>query len=347
MSTTLTPAPPGPPVDPLEALIKEARRRARRRRALYGVSALCAAAAAVAGFYGFDDGGGHAQARGAERTASHQQARLGRTSRAVKNGPLALITGSYSNRIELIGPRGHFFRSLPICREPRCGELQSAAWSPDGRTLAYGTASGADWHPQDGLHLFDLARNKDRRIPAGYGNWQDLAWSPDGTRLAYVIGANIEIIGLARAGRPTELTAAGTSPSWAPSGRLIAYDRFHGSAVGEATWGIYISRVDGSHVRRLSKWGNAPVWSPDGSLIAYSARCGIKLMTPAGKDVTPVSAWTCLHIGLPGAATWSPDGRKLAIAGKDGVYVMNADGSGLTRIWAGHAMRPAWRPRSR
>jgi WD40-like Beta Propeller Repeat len=90
--------------------------------------------------------------------------------------------------------------------------------------------------------------------------------------------------------------------------------------------------------------GNRARLVADGSLIAYSARCGIKLMTPAGRDVTPVSAWNCLHIGLPGTATWSPDGRKLAFAGADGVYVMNVDGSGLTRLWHGHAMRPAWRP---
>jgi WD40-like Beta Propeller Repeat len=211
----------------------------------------------VAGFYGFGGGGGHAQASGPERPAAPQQGRPTPTGRAVKNGPLALITGSYSDRIVLIGPRGRFFRSLPICRPPKCGELQSAAWSPDGRTLAYGTASGADWHPQDGLHLFDLARNKDRRLPAGYGNWQDLAWSPDGTRLAYVIGANIEIIRIAQPQRPTELRASATSPSWSPSGRLIAYDRFN----GEESRGIYVGRLDGSHVHRLSKWGTAPVWS--------------------------------------------------------------------------------------
>jgi hypothetical protein len=164
---------------------------------------------------------------GLELPAAPQQARPTPTGRAVKNGPLALITGSYSDRIVLIGPRGRFFRSLPICRPPKCGELQSAAWSPDGRTLAYGTASGADWHPQDGLHLFDLARNKDRRLPAGYGNWQDLAWSPDGTRLAYVIGANIEIIRIAQPQRPTELRASATSRLPAGTSHPFAWNCLH------------------------------------------------------------------------------------------------------------------------
>jgi Tol biopolymer transport system component len=206
--------------------------------------------------------------------------------------------------------------------------------------LAYGTASGANWHPQDGLHLFDLTRNEDRRLSPGYANWQGLAWSRDGTRLAYVTDANLEVIRLADPLRARELRAFATSPSWSPNGRLIAYDRFN----GRETRGIYVSRLDGSHARRLSRWGNSPAWSPDGSLIAYSVPCGIRLMTPTGTDVTPVSAWSCLHIGMPGTPVWSPDGRKLAFSGRDGVYVMSAKGSGLTKIWDGSAMQPAWRP---
>lgn len=348
MSTTQTPTPPRPPdVDPLEALIKEARRRARRRRALYGLSALCAAGAAVAGFQGFNGGGGHAQARGNAKPASPgspQEFRQSPTPRAVTNGQLALIDGQHPQGIFLIGPYGGGPRWLPICGNPKCGEVTSAAWSPDGRFLAYGTTSVANWHPQDGLHLFDLVRNKDRRLSPTWDNWQDLTWSRDGTKLAYVANTKIEVMWIAHPQRPVVIKANATSPSWSPNGKLIAYDRYHVSAVGEASWGIYVSRSDGSRARRLSRWGRAPVWSPDGRLIAYSAGCGIRLMTPTGRDVTPISAWNCLHIGRPGTATWSPDGRKLAFAGTDGVYTMNRDGSGLKKVWDGHAMRPAWRP---
>jgi Tol biopolymer transport system component len=344
-TTTLPPAPPRPPdLDELEALIKEARRRARRRRALYGASALLAIGAVVAGFRGFNGGGGHARTGAPAKPGAPGPPLQSRAPQAVKNGPLALIDGLHPQGILLIGPRGRFLRSLPICREPKCGEVTGAAWSPDGRLLAYGTTSAATLHPKDGLHLFDLARNKDRLLSPGYANWQDLAWSRDGTRLAYVTGANVEIMRITQPQRPRELKASATSPSWSPSGKLIAYDRYHGEARGEATWGIWVSRPDGSHVRRLSKWGHAPAWSPGGKLIAYSVRCGIRLMTPTGKDVTPFSAWNCLHIGLPGTPVWSPDGRKLAFSGRDGVYVMSSTGSGLTKIWDGSAMEPAWRP---
>jgi len=347
MSTTTVPPvpPPGPPSvddrEELEALIKEARRRARRRRALYALAAVLAAGSAAAGFSGFDSDGSTPRGAPGESTAGGpQQNRSAPAPRAVRNGPLALIDDATGTRVVLIGAGGRFFGSLPICRPPRCGGLQSVAWSPDGKTLAYGTATGpgGPWRPRDGLHLFDLARNKDRRFIPG-ANWglQDLAWSPNGKKLAYVAGAAIYIINLERPKEITALRANSTSPSWSPNGKLIAYQ-------GKGTWGITVSRPDGSHSRRLSKFGAAPAWSPSGNLIAYEVRCGIRLMTQTGKDVTANAVWRCAHIGVPGAPVWSPDGRRIAIGGAQGAFVMNANGSGLTRIWARPALRPSWRP---
>jgi dipeptidyl aminopeptidase/acylaminoacyl peptidase len=343
MTTTLPPAPPhSPPADDLEALIKEARRRARRRRALYALSALLAAGAAVAGFAGFHGSGGHAHPRVATKPAAPPPPQAQHTATGLsRNGPLAIIDGADSARIVVVGLRGRLVRSLPICRDPKCGGVTSVAWSPDGKTLAYGTASGANWHPQDGLHLFDAARNKDRRIDAGNGNWQGLAWSPDGTRLAYVNAASVYVLRLAHpARRPVLVRGAATSPSWSPNGRLIAYDR----CTGGRTSGIEVARPDGSQLRHIRRFGCAPAWSPDGSRIAYLTRCGIRLRTTAGQDITPGSVWRCTHIGAGGSPVWSPDGRKIAASGAGGVYVMNADGSGLRMVWEGPSGIPSWRP---
>lgn len=347
MTTTLPPAPPGPPdvqrQEELEALIKEARRRARRRRALYALSALLAAGAAVAGFEGFRGGGGHALVAARSKPSPPGSPQQGRPTRPKTNGPLAIMAGAYANRIELVGPTGRFIRSLPICHDPRCGALTSLAWSPDGQTLAYGTASGGNWHPQDGLHLFDIRRNTDRRVDAGTGNWQNLAWSPDGAKLAFVSGAEIEIIRVAHPRRPVLFKESSTSPTWSPDGRRIAYDRCSGGR----TSGIDVARLDGSHVRHVAKFGCAPAWSPDGSRIAYTRSCGIRLMTTAGKDVTPKSAWKCVHIGLGGYPVWSPDGRRIVAVSADGVYAMNADGSAPRTIWRGNAQMLSWRPVAR
>jgi dipeptidyl aminopeptidase/acylaminoacyl peptidase len=346
MSTTLPPAPTRPPqLEPsqdLDALIEEARRRARRRRALYGLSALLAAGAAVAGIWGSHRGGASGDHAGPKQSSSSEllPSSPGPAPRPAANGPLALAVGAYTNRVVVVGAQGRFLRSLPICVDPRCGALQSVAWSPDGRFLAYGTMSGANWHPRDGLHLFDLARNRDwRAIPGPLTNWQDLAWSPDGKRLAYVAAASIFVLQVAHSNRVTEVRANATSPSWSPDGKLIAFDRFDGNK----PVGVSVSRADGTHVRRLTRFGAEPAWSPDGTRIAYTVSCGIRLMTPTGLDVTPNSVWKCSHIGVQGSPTWSPDGRRLAIGGANGAFVLNPDGSGLKRIWNRAALRPSWR----
>ena len=145
MSTILPPTPTLPPdhdsaPDP-EALIEEARRRARRRRALYALAGLLAAGAAITGFAGFH-GGDHGSRTNSGSGSAATPPTLARPIRAPGNGPLALVEGTYADRIVLVGQRGRLIKELPICRPPRCGAIQSAAWTPDGRTLAYGTMRG-------------------------------------------------------------------------------------------------------------------------------------------------------------------------------------------------------------
>lgn len=342
---TLSPAPPRPPgldvpPDP-EALIQEARRRARRRRGLYALAGLLAAGAAVAGFDGFHGGGG-TQASAPGGGASAPSLVSSRSAGPMANGPLALVDATSQDRIELVGQNGLLIRRLPICSAPRCGGIQSAAWSPDGTTLAYGTTTvgGAAEAPRDGLHLLDLRTNRDRLLDHTWMNWQDLAWSPNAKQLAYVADATVHALQLAHPQRDAVVRQNATSPTWSPDGRLMAFD----GCVGGRTSGISIGRANGSYVRRVTRTGCSPAWSPDGSRIAYTVWCGIRVIAPTGRDLTAPSAWLCRHIGVSGPPVWSPDGRKIAVGGSDGVYLMNRDGSGLTKIWSEPAERPSWRP---
>jgi Tol biopolymer transport system component len=192
------------------------------------------------------------------------------------------------------------------------------------------------------LHVLDLDTGHDRLLDRYRSHWQDLAWSPSARKLAYVEDASVHVMEVAHPERDTAVQANATSPSWSPGGRFIVYDRCGGGLAS----GIDVARTDGSHVRHLTRVGCSPAWSPDGSRIAYRVWCGIKVVTPTGRDLTPPSAWRCQHVGVAGAPTWSPDGRLIAIGG-DGVFVMRRNGSGLTKIWDQPAQRPAWRPVAR
>jgi len=121
-----------------------------------------------------------------------------------------------------------------------------------------------------------------------------------------------------------------------------------------------VIRVDGSARQLLVRRGSAPAWSPDGRVIAYRRGCGIRLVTAAGRDATPLMTSNCHAMGVGGSPVWSPDGRELAIAGPvskgwstapQGTWVMNADGTNLRLVTPsvgfgiGGQPRPAWQPR--
>lgn len=119
------------------------------------------------------------------------------------------------------------------------------AWSPDGRTIAYG-------HPTGGLHLIAPDGTGDRRI--AFGNRP--AWSADSTRIAYHRAGSIFVARSDGAGE--ERLAAGDSATWAPDG----------AAVGIVRGGTsYIHPLDGSGERRVRR-GQLLQWSPSGNELA-------------------------------------------------------------------------------
>jgi Tol biopolymer transport system component len=344
------------PHDLLHALIEEARERARRRHRRYAAAALAAVAAAAAFAL--------MQRGGAEHAA------VAAPVRSVTNGALTLADvetvspgestpGWYG--VSTLGADG---RLHPIARCPDgaswCGETEGIAWSPDGTRLAVGVTSVGNANPYNGLHVIDPATGADRTIrpcrPAdGECDWFDVTWSPDGSKLAYVSGGVIAVVD--SDGSQRSVITAGASPSWSPDGQWLAF-----AASSEVRSELYIIRADGTDRRLVVADGSAPAWSPSGATIAYHAGCGgIKLVTPAGRDVTPgTAARRCHVVGLEGSPVWSPDGTKIAVAGTTrygtgaparGTYVMNADGTDLARVTMktqGIAMqfwpRPAWRP---
>ncbi|MDX6510546.1 MAG: TolB protein [Gaiellaceae bacterium] len=206
----------------------------------------------------------------------------------------------------------------------------SAAWSPDGRRLAFTHNGYVELARPDGTLIRRLARGSEP------------AWSADGRRLAYVDNRGLAVVDADGANRLQLVltsTAVGGSfpsdPSWSPDGKTLAFV-YGGYKVG-------IVPADGGAVRSLG-YGSSAAWSPDGIRLAVSCRhaAAVVIESPTGGDQSCDAGAQA----VTGPPRWSPSGTTLVFEGCDNVScwvtLRRGDGS-FVRLARGH--QPAWSPR--
>ena len=168
----------------------------------------------------------------------------------------------------------------------------SAAWSPDGKTLAI-TCIPEAWAktPQPAgepmrAGLFLLPADGQGELRLVFGNAFTPSWSPDGKKLAFSVehprGQWSVHVANSDGSHDVQLTDPGRiggSPAWSPDGKLIAFDEF----VGQGRQQIFVMNADGSNARQLtnnSGWScGHPSWSLDARQLAFSCRSAT---TPCG-----------------------------------------------------------------
>lgn len=212
-----------------------------------------------------------------------------------------------------------------------------AAWSPDGKKLAFLSDAGSENQMQ--LYIHDLAGGSTQKLTSLTGFLDAPAWSPDGKTIAFLFTENaprasgplmpmtVETGVIENKVYEQRLATADVgsgevhvvSPAdmyvyeydWAPDGKHFALTAAHGS--GDANWYIaqlYVLEAAGGEMRSIYKPPlqiAQPRWSPDGKNIALIGG----LMSDEGSTggdifLVPTTGGTARDLtpGIPASPNW-------------------------------------------
>jgi dipeptidyl aminopeptidase/acylaminoacyl peptidase len=186
---------------------------------------------------------------------------------------------------------GTAFRSLAVS----LNDEQRAAWSPDGRRIAYARGSGLWVMNADGSQ---------QHLVAHHDDWLNgIAWSPDGARIA--------------------AAACDSRPVWpwskAGDAGLIVVNA-DGTGLSDVT------------TATAGRSDSGPVWAPDGRIFFLRESRGsaaICSIDPDDGGVSPVTA-----VAVPSSFSLSPDGNWLAVwdGESDSLLRLSANGPGTAVV---------------
>lgn len=231
--------------------------------------------------------------------------------------------------------------SHPVRLTPRW-RINSIAWSPNGRFVAFSRATGAE---QSKIFVADAGGRIRWRFGAGTSNWLPL-WSPDGRRIEYTAAwAHIGSLDVARpdgsddrgiAGSPPWPTYGPANPAWSADSRRVAFDNGNGI---ELPQGIYTVDIEDGTGGLLVPDARLPAYSPDGSSLAYVTSDGIVVAGADGHN--PRLLPSSVRGSWP---AWSPDSRSIAFLRGSDLVVADVEGSSQRVVAANASTRPLWSP---
>ena len=214
-------------------------------------------------------------------------------------------TGAWAADLFVVNPDGSQMARLTA----GVGFNGNYAWSPNGRSIAFGRNDSG----QSELYVMNADGSNARRLTYQAGFRGGISWAPDGSRIAFDCGTTICAINAdganlaPLAGGPANAFSAVFSPA---DGR-VAY------LVGTPGWAgaLHVMNSDGSILRAAPDMLVLSArWSPDGASLALGTMNG------------------------GGAGTCNADGSPCAPP--DETYIVRADGSDLRFV--GYGINPVW-----
>ncbi len=204
---------------------------------------------------------------------------------------------------------------------PLAASGSGAAWSPDGRRIAYVATS--DGRAQIQMHWLD--GGEDARITELTGSPGNLSWSPDGAWLAFTMRVPVDEAALANMPKPPK------GAEWAAPVKVIdrvIYRIDGGGYVDPGYTHVFIVSAEGGAARQIThgkhNFNGQPAWSANGKSVIVSANLSDDWeYQPVESDLYRVAisdgAMTRLteRKGPDHSAMLSPDGRRLAWLGFD------------------------------
>lgn len=255
------------------------------------------------------------------------------------------------------------------------GNDTEAAWSPDGRHIAFQTDRKGDLD----VAVLDLADGKVRGLVEGPGHACYPAWTSDGG-LVYAFGCHVGTamqaeMAKADCGTGLRLWRAGTTrvltqgywrdytPSVTPDGTAVVYASTRGNTGNSASlWRLALETggvsacvlpLDGGSVGAVQ-----PSLSPDGKKMLWAQMEGFRgnwrLCAAPAANASEALYLTSDEMSAY-APRWSPDGRLIAFTGFRagdpgwGIYVVEPRSGVTARLQAGegNSRSPCWSPDGR